>query len=109
MTPRAIVVRKRTPNETRDLALLAVGKNFKTLLCYFGALALPVYLLDVVLLVGFCLDLDDQLVRRVVLFTTWFVVVLQSDFIGSLMTQYLGIWLFQDTEKPIKHREVAAA
>lgn len=109
MLPRAIVVRKRTLNETRDLALRVVGKNFKTLLAYYWTLALPVWILDVMLLCTIDRVLDDELSRYGMFFLTWILVLLQSGFVGTLVTQYLGIWLFRDPSSRIESREVVSA
>jgi len=110
----AIGVRKRSLYETRDLAVRVLCKEAKSLLSYYLPLVLPVYLLDLVLwyfvfktcpgpqslvisavpyYVRFlsCLTLNVSII--------WMTVCLETAFVGSLTTRYLGYWLFAGGEK----------
>ena len=108
---RSIVVRKRTLNETRDLALLVFGRQFKSLLFYYSWLFVPVYLLDLLLwsYLTPISDLTTEFPLSVgVTFKFWFYVIVvwatityETAFIGSLATQYLGLWLFSPNEREL--------
>lgn len=105
-----IVVRKRTHNEQRELAINLACKELKSTSLLYAALAVPTLLVDYVL--WFCLanlvfhvDWNTFLLRNAWNSTllsfcvVWITITLQTSFIGSLVTQYLGLWLFAGGEK----------
>ncbi len=113
-TRQAIVVRKRTESETRDLAFLVIGKEFKNLAFYFAALAVPVFLLDALFFALFIFRDPSEIAASdvaggVALFWkncfVYAVVALETWFVGSLATRYLGVWLFE-SEREIERREI---
>ncbi|MBR2005696.1 MAG: hypothetical protein IJ991_16130 [Thermoguttaceae bacterium] len=113
-TRQAIVVRKRTESETRDLAFLVIGKEFKNLAFYFAALAVPVFLLDALFFALFIFRDPSEIAAPdvaggVALFWkncfVYAVVALETWFVGSLATRYLGVWLFE-SEREIERREI---
>ncbi len=120
---RSIVIRKRTLDETRDLSLRVLGKLFKPLLFYYLALALPVYALDVALWGFFApsfapgLEIDSFPGREFVFFWNhvdflsriYVTVWLETAFIGSLTTQYLGIWLFNPDGAALSRQNVVGS
>lgn len=113
-TRQAIAVRKRTESETRDLAFLVIGKEFKNLAFYFAALAVPVFLLDALFFALFVFGEPSEIAapdvaNGVALFWkncfVYAVVALETWFVGSLATRYLGVWLFE-SERKIERREI---
>ena len=110
-----IVIRKRTMNETRDLALRILGRNFKALLPYYLTLALPVYAFNLLLwgvlffVVGPLTTgaSYDPVAREIEILAIIYATILyESSFVGSLTTAYLGVWLFAPDERAIKYRSV---
>ncbi len=111
----AIVARKRSLHETRDLAVRVFCKEAKNLFFYYVLLALPVYLIDLVfwffVLKPFDWLLDSysfsHLDSNFAFFWTmtvnasiiWLTISIETDFVGSLATRYLGFWLFANGEK----------
>ena len=70
-----VAVRKRTLNETLDLTLRVLGREFKPLAYYYALVAAPVFLLDLAILAPFLLmgdgrrpELDSSSTRRRPLF-----------------------------------------
>ena len=122
---RAIVIRKRTLDETRDLSLRVLGKQFKPLTLYYLALALPVYLVDVVLWAFFAPPLSPiggginsfpyaeafgSFWRQVDFLSFIYLTIwLETAFIGTLATQYLGIWLFASDARELKRKKVVGS
>lgn len=113
-TRQAIVVRKRTESETRDLTFLVIGKEFKNLAFYFAALAVPVFLLDALFFALFVFRDPSEIAEPdvadgVALFWkncfVYAIVALETWFVGSLATRYLGVWLFE-SERKIERREI---
>lgn len=127
-----IVARKRTAQEVRDLAMRALFRDFKSTAFYFCVLAVPVLLVDYWILAqlsdfwfdrsffsgdnfggGDDLFNDDKDAAFLSLFryffatgwTTWFLITLETGFVGSLATEYLGIRLFAD-DKEIRKKRV---
>lgn len=105
-----IVVRKRTLNEIRDLAIRIICTDYKPLVFYYAVLGAPVLLIDYVL--WFFLGwngihsarsadyfsvfsiLDDVVSCSGLIFFVWLVITYETAFVGSLVTEYLGLWLF---------------
>ena len=110
-TRQAIAVRKRTESETRDLAFLVIGKEFKNLAFYFAALAVPVFLLDALFFALFVFGEPSEIAaeNKIALLgkncLVYAVVALETWFVGSLATRYLGVWLFE-SERKIERREI---
>ncbi|MBR0225987.1 MAG: hypothetical protein IJL92_08030 [Thermoguttaceae bacterium] len=106
-----IVVRKRTLHETRDLAIRIVCQKLKPLLFYYCIVALPVLAFDYVLWFsiysGWFKPAEKGGFEVVVDFAgsfeylplVWLTLALETSFMGSLVTEYLGIWLFAGNEK----------
>ena len=101
-----IVPRKRKFFELCDLATRIIGKLFRPLVGYFFALAAPVYLINCAL-TFWCFGLPEATggSYEAILFKNlwpafliWVAISLETLFIGSLATQYLGIWLFSAGE-----------
>lgn len=111
LTSRAIVIRKRTQEETRDLALSVLCRKFKTLAFYYSILAIPALLIDLVLwgLFAYSLPYGERgaiaaamnFEHWLYFFVVWLTVSLETAFVGSLVTQYLGLWLFELDERTI--------
>ncbi len=104
----AIVPRKRTVEEQRDLAVRLIGKLFKSLAFYYGVLAAPVYLLNCALWLWFfnfttssTYDVSTALFNG---FIVWVTISFERQFVGSLVTQYLGQWLFSATGRLTKRQ-----
>ncbi|MGI6401586.1 MAG: hypothetical protein ACOX0A_05670 [Thermoguttaceae bacterium] len=115
-----IVIRKRTLNEVRDLATRVVCSEFKPAALYFMVLALPTLILNYVfwffLFEAFGLSFWSGSQYDAVFhfshyfwsfvslaFWVWLTITLEVQFVGSLVTEYLGIWLFSGDEKiPVK-------
>ena len=55
-----VAVRKRTLNETLDLTLRVLGREFKPLAYYYALVAAPVFLLDLAILAPFLLMGDGR-------------------------------------------------
>ena len=102
-----IVVRKRTLNEIRDLAFRIICSEYRPLTFYYVVLAAPVLLLDYVLWAflgwnwlhsagssGAFWFLADFASFSTLAFFVWLTITLETEFIGSLATEYLGLWLF---------------
>ncbi|MBQ9813537.1 MAG: hypothetical protein IJM54_09525 [Thermoguttaceae bacterium] len=120
---RSIVIRKRTLDETRDLSLRVLGKLFKPLLLYYLALALPIYAIDALIWaafmppVAFDVGINSFPYRGFALFwnhvdfLSWIYVTvwLETSFVGSLATQYLGIWLFNSDGDALSRKNVVKA
>lgn len=113
-TRQAVAVRKRTESETRDLAFLVIGKEFKNLAFYFAALAVPVFLLDALFFALFVFRDPSEIAASDVASDfallgkncfVYAVVALETWFVGSLATRYLGVWLFE-SERKIERREI---
>ena len=108
---RSIAIRKRTLNETRDLALRVAVKKLPTLLFYYALLAVPVYFVNLALWALWFPweDVIEPQFGRVSVYhwsflfpsVVWLTVSLETAFIGSLVSQYLGIWLFSPDEREI--------
>ena len=102
---RSIVVRKRTLNETRDLSLRVLGREWKRLVPYFFVLGVPIAALDVVfwqLVIhpssfreASVYSLEKSIyLYSLFAFLLWITVLFETAFIGSLTTLYLGKWMF---------------
>lgn len=103
-----IVVRKRTLNEIRDLAIRIVCSEYKPIAFYYVVLAVPVLALDYLLWLFLGWDwfrgsggsndifslIDSITSCSLLAFFIWLVITLESEFVGSLVTEYLGLWLF---------------
>lgn len=116
-TKHAIVVRKRTIEEIRDLTLLVIGKEFKNVAFYSFALILPIFFVDVLLFLAFWglsanhfapIEPDEPENLAFFLFFAYVLIRQQAAFAGSATTQFLGFWLFRGGEK-IEKREVFSA
>ena len=112
-TRQAIVVRKRSTSETRDLAFLVIGREFKNLAFYFALLAVPVFLLDALFFALFLFGAPSEIGEESgVLFWqncfVYWIIALETAFVGSLATRYLGVWLFE-SERKIERREIVAS
>ncbi len=116
-TKHAIVVRKRTIEEIRDLTLLVIGKEFKNVAFYSFALILPIFLVDVLLFLAYWgyssdhfapVEPDEPENLCLFLFLAYVLIRQQAAFAGSATTQFLGFWLFRGGEK-IEKREVFSA
>lgn len=114
-TRQAIAVRKRSTSETRDLAFLVIGREFKNLAFYFALLAVPVFLLDALFFALFLFGAPSEIAENGesgALFwqncVVYAVVALETAFVGSLATRYLGVWLFE-SERKIERREIVAS
>lgn len=112
-TRQAIVVRKRSTSETRDLTFLVIGREFKNLAFYFALLAVPVFLLDALFFALVWFGVPSEIGEEVGVllgqncFVYW-IVALETAFVGSLATRYLGVWLFE-SERKIERREIIAS
>lgn len=103
----AVVPRKRTVNEQRDLAVRLIGELFKPLSFYYGVIAIPTYLFNCLLWLfifpdSLNSDLDTFETALWSAVIVWLTISLETQFVGSLATQYLGVWLFSDSEKITK-------
>ena len=111
-TRQAIAVRKRSESETRDLAFIVIGKEFKNLAFYFALLAVPVLLLDAFFFALFLFDEPSEIAESGSLFwqncVVYAAIALETAFVGSLATRYLGVWLFE-SERKIERREIVAS
>ncbi len=112
-TRQAIAVRKRSESETRDLAFLVIGREFKNLAFYFAVLAVPAFLLDALFFALFLFGDPSEIGEESgVLFwqncCVYWIVALETAFVGSLATRYLGVWLFE-SERKIERREIFAS
>ena len=112
-TRQAIVVRKRSTAETRDLAFLVIGREFKNLSFYFALLALPIWALDALFFALFLFGVPSEIGEESgVLFWqnsfVYWIIALETAFVGSLATRYLGVWLFE-SERKIEWREIVAS
>jgi hypothetical protein len=107
-TRQAIVVRKRSTGETRDLAFLVIGKEFKRLAFYFALLAVPVWALDALFFALFLFGAPSEIGESGALFWqncfVYWIIALETAFVGSLATRYLGVWLFE-SERKIERRK----
>ena len=114
-TRQAIAVRKRSTAETRDLAFVVIGKEFKNLAFYFVVLAAPFFLIDALFFALFVFGgpsdiaktCDDVSIFWQICFV-YAVIALETAFVGSLATRYLGVWLFE-SERKIGRREIVAS
>lgn len=110
-----ITPRKRTLNETRDLAIHVIGRLYKPLAFYFSILAVPVFALDFLLWALLFSPREmlfgdfwgtERFFELATRFTVvWLTISLETHFVGSLVTQYLGMWLFSGNE-PIPPKRV---
>lgn len=112
-TRQAIAVRKRSESETRDLAFLVIGKEFKRLAFYFALLAVPIWALDALFFALFLFGAPSEIGEEGgVLFGqncfVYWIIALETAFVGSLATRYLGVWLFE-SERKIERREIVAS
>ncbi len=114
-TRQAIVVRRRSTSETRDLAFLVIGREFKNLAFYFALLAVPAWGLDALFFALFLFGAPSEIAESGesgALFwqncVVYAVVALETAFVGSLATRYLGVWLFE-SERKIERREIIAS
>ncbi len=112
-TRQAIVVRKRSTSETRDLAFLVIGREFKNLAFYFALLAVPIWALDALFFALFLFGAPSEIGEESgVLFWqncfVYWIIALETAFVGSLATRYLGVWLFE-SERKIERREIVAS
>ncbi len=111
-TRQAIAVRKRSTGETRDLAFLVIGREFKRLAFYFALLAVPIWALDALFFALFLFGAPSEIGETGVLFWqncfVYWIIALETAFVGSLATRYLGVWLFE-SERKIERREIVAS
>lgn len=114
----AIAIRKRTLYETRDLALLVIGKEFKRILRYYVVLAFPIFLFNVAFFFALiCVFFPPRyffegyltLEQTTFLFVVYITTMLEGSFAGSLVVQYLGSWLFASDSHSIDSRSVFAS
>ena len=106
-----VAVRKRTLNETLDLTLRVLGREFKPLAYYYALVAAPVFLLDLAIFAPFLLmgdgrRPDDFEAQAAFFFWSWVLISLEGRFAGSLATQYLGAWFFSRPGEKIERRSV---
>lgn len=114
----AIAIRKRTLNETRDLALLVIGRNLKGILGYYAILGAPVFLLNAALFFAFISWVypsdfffykDHSTSQSAFLSFVYLTIMLESSFVGSLVVQYLGAWLFAADPNSIDRKTVISS
>ncbi len=111
-TRQAVAVRKRSESETRDLAFLVIGREFKNLAFYFALLAVPIWALDALFFALFLFGAPSEIGESGGLFWqncfVYWIIALETAFVGSLATRYLGVWLFE-SERKIERREIVAS
>jgi hypothetical protein len=95
------------------LAFLVIGREFKKLAFYFALLAVPIWALDALFFALFLFGAPSEIGEESgVLFwqncCVYWIIALETAFVGSLATRYLGVWLFE-SERKIERREIVAS
>lgn len=99
----AFTIRERVPREISDLAFIILRHKWRSLIFYFMILAVPCFLLNLLVFYPFFLSVYDPIhfyPGSIGFFlVTIGVMSLESDFVGSLLTLWLGEWFFRPHEK----------